>query len=85
MTDQRTKALLLAIALGLWANTLGGWLHPTPVMAQDNDAVVYELGRVRSSLDDIRSELTSIQSDVSSIKREVTDIGDGTCTNRKLC
>lgn len=34
MTDRTTKALLLAIALGLWANVAGAWLKPTPVHAQ---------------------------------------------------
>ena len=34
MTDRTTKTLLLAIALGLWANLLGSWLQPSPAHAQ---------------------------------------------------
>ena len=34
MTDRTTKALLLAIALGLWANMAADWLKPVAVQAQ---------------------------------------------------
>lgn len=35
-TDRTTKALLLAIALGLWMNVAGDWLRPVVVQAQDH-------------------------------------------------
>lgn len=34
MIDRTTKALLVAIAVGLWVQILGTWLAPTPVDAQ---------------------------------------------------
>ena len=34
MADRTTKALLLAIAVGLWANVMTTWLGPVPVQAQ---------------------------------------------------
>jgi hypothetical protein len=36
-TDRTTKALLLAIALGLWANVAGDWLKPAVVHAQGSE------------------------------------------------
>lgn len=44
-TDRTTKALLLAIALGLWANVAGDWLKPVVVEAQSN-----ELRQIRNDL-----------------------------------
>ena len=34
MIDRTTKALLFAIALGLWVGLVGEWLRPTSVAAQ---------------------------------------------------
>jgi hypothetical protein len=34
MTDRTTKALLLAIALGLWVNVVSDWIRPTVAQAQ---------------------------------------------------
>jgi hypothetical protein len=34
MADRTTKMLLLAIAVGLWANVASSWLRPVPVQAQ---------------------------------------------------
>ena len=34
MTDRTTKALLLAIAIGLWGQLLTTWTTPAPVSAQ---------------------------------------------------
>ena len=39
-TDRTTKALLLAIALGLWANAVGQWLRPARLLAADADTTV---------------------------------------------
>ena len=33
MTDRTTKALLLAVIVGLWANVAAEWLRPVPVQA----------------------------------------------------
>jgi hypothetical protein len=33
MTDRTTKALLLALIVGLWANVATGWLRPVSVQA----------------------------------------------------
>lgn len=33
MTDRLTKALLFAIAVGLWMNVAAQWLRPIPVHA----------------------------------------------------
>jgi hypothetical protein len=35
MIDRTTKALLFAIALGLWLQLASTWLKPTPVHAQN--------------------------------------------------
>ena len=34
MTDRTLKALLFAIALGLWMHVAGDWFRPVPVQAQ---------------------------------------------------
>lgn len=34
MADRTTKALLLAIAIGLWVNVAGAWLRPVSIQAQ---------------------------------------------------
>lgn len=44
-TDRTTKALLLAVALGLWANVAGDWLKPVTVQAQSG-----ELGAIQRDL-----------------------------------
>ena len=36
MVDRTTKALLLAIAIGLWVSVAGQWLRPVVVQAQDD-------------------------------------------------
>ena len=36
MADRTTKALLLAIAIGLWVNIASQWLPPVTVSAQGN-------------------------------------------------
>ena len=56
MTDRTTKALLAAIALGLWANIAGDWLKPQPVHAQDT-RTLRELETIGQSLRSIEREL----------------------------
>ena len=53
--DRTTKALLLAIAVGLWANVLSGWLQPVSASAQ--------------GLSSLESIATDIQSNVGRISR----------------
>jgi hypothetical protein len=33
MADRTTKTLLLAVALGLWANAMSAWMYPAPAHA----------------------------------------------------
>ena len=58
MTDRTTKLLLLAIALGLWANALIPLHNAPPVKADDS-----------SKLSDIASHLSDIRDDVHKIAR----------------
>ncbi len=55
MKDKTTKILLLAIALGLWANALLPVLRPLPVRADD-------LGDIYSTLKSMKSDLSGINS-----------------------
>lgn len=55
MTDRTTKALLLAIAVGLRANLAAHWLTPVPVRARDG-----ELRRIRGSVEDIERHVRGI-------------------------
>jgi hypothetical protein len=56
MTDRLTKALLFAIALGLWANALNPWVRPMAVQADDE-----MLKQVVSNVRSIDSDLGKIQ------------------------
>ena len=42
MADRTTKALLLAIAIGLWVGVVSEWVRPVPVQAQGADLVIIE-------------------------------------------
>ena len=66
MVDRTTKALLLAIALGLWMNVVGPWVRPVPVQAAAQD------------LRDIGSMVSQIQRYVGSIYRQ-TCLNDKIC------
>lgn len=57
MNDTITKALLLAIALGLWANALNPWIRPVTVWAS------------HEGLSEIYSVVSSMQSDLGRIQR----------------
>ena len=50
MVDRTTKALLLAIAIGLWLNVAGDWIRPAVVQAQQDTRI---LERIRSDLSSI--------------------------------
>lgn len=70
MTDRTTKALLLAIALGLWMNVAGQWLRPVPLQAQGNASMAF---------------MASMATDVSRIALTVNAIALGQCLNDKIC
>jgi len=84
MADRTTKALLLAIAAGLWMNVTAQLL-PVAVHAQDDSRIVRVLNSIASDLSGIASDLIGIASDVDSIESDLDDIEDGTCPNGKIC
>lgn len=55
-TDNTTKALLLAIALGLWANVATNWVRPTVAHAQSRGLDLTESTQLKS----IEKEVTAI-------------------------
>ena len=69
MADRTTKALLLAIAIGLWANLALQW-GPVPVRAQEDE--------ILETLIDIERTLRGVESDVGRIER-------GSCGNEVIC
>jgi hypothetical protein len=63
-SDRTVKALLLAIAIGLWLHLVGDWMRPTPVHAQ---VVAFtEL----DALKQIGGEVTSIKRTAEFISRD---------------
>lgn len=52
-TDRTTKALLLAIALGLWTNVASDWLRPVTVQAREQSELTELVLRIRNSLTSI--------------------------------
>ena len=64
MTDRQTKALLLAIAIGFWANVATQWLRPKTLQAQDTA--------------EIERYVRNIASDVGTIARGVC-VNDKIC------
>lgn len=73
MIDRTTKALLFAIALGLFLNVSTLWLKPAAVSAAGQD-----IGDLHSVLSDIRVSALGLQDDIERIQR-------GTCRNDKIC
>ena len=68
--DRATKALLAAIALGLWVNAFGTWfLPPVGVSAQQ----------------ELEEAIETVQSDVAAIRIHVAALVSGFCTNRRIC
>lgn len=51
--DRTTKAILAAIALGLWMNVAAQWLKPQTVYAQDDSRIVRELQTISSDVDSL--------------------------------
>ena len=50
MTDRQTKTLLLAIAVGLWANVATQWLRPKTLHAQDTAIIEQRVEEIASSV-----------------------------------
>jgi len=77
MIDRSTKALLAAIALGLWANVASDWLKPAVVEAQANRAE--QAKRLQAPADVTDHAL------LREIEKGVTLIATGLCPNRTIC
>ena len=74
MYDRTTKAILIAIALGLWMNVGTQWLRPAPVSAAsqiDYAAVA-------------RINAASIGS-IEGIGKDIHMVVMGLCLNKKIC
>jgi hypothetical protein len=71
MIDRSTKAILLLIACGLWANV--ALLSTKPAVADS-----YALTRINDTL-------TSIRTLVQNTETNVSNIATGWCQNKKLC
>jgi hypothetical protein len=86
MPDRTTKALLFAIAVGLWMNAAAQWL-PVAGHAQDDSKVVQELSRIESRLLNIDNRLSILDSlgNLRRILDSVEGIGPGRCSNRRIC
>lgn len=63
MTDRTTKALLFAIALGLWMHIAGDWLRPTPLQAQAKKQSLSDI----IAMSDIEMHLKHISVDTSTL------------------
>jgi len=81
MNDRALFILLLAIALGLWANFL--FPRTTPARAQESRG--YTLQSVYSKLVAVQSDLTELKRRVDEVKNGITEITTGTCRNRRIC
>ena len=51
MIDRTTKALVFAIAVGLWMNVASTWLQPVPVRAEAAASQTYLMERFLRSID----------------------------------
>ncbi|MEK9808993.1 MAG: hypothetical protein VW362_00995 [Candidatus Nanopelagicales bacterium] len=74
MTERTTKALLAAIALGLWAN-LALSVFETRLQAQSGDRLQLLMS----------AALTDISLATRNIDFNVERIAGGTCINRTIC
>lgn len=76
MPDRKTKALLLAIALGLWANVATQWIRPESLHAQGtSDATQREMA----------ADIARLRWTVGQIANVARKLATGTCPNKKLC
>ena len=72
MIDRTTKALLLAIAIGLWVNAAREMLRPVPLEAVQG-------------IPDVWTELTHVYQQLANISIDLRRIQNGTCTNSTIC
>lgn len=69
-TDRTTKALLFAIALGLWLHLIGERLKPTPVLAQSVSREIFgdpQLNKIVMHLEHISLDTASMKASLQSI------------------
>jgi hypothetical protein len=77
MTDNVTKLLLAAIALGLWANAAAHMVQP--VKAQSMDKILMD------SMNNINTNLHGIDGRLAVFSEDLHLIMGGRCQNRQLC
>lgn len=75
MIDRTTKALLLAIALGLWANALS-------TKTDANEPLMLGIG---SRVSGIEAAANSMEEKVANIEAALENISNGLCLNNKIC
>jgi hypothetical protein len=81
MNDRTLFILLLAIALGVWANLL----LPRVAPAQAQESRGYTLQSLYSKLLAIQGDLAELKRQVGDVKNGITEIKTGTCRNPKIC
>jgi hypothetical protein len=77
MTDNVTKLLLAAIALGLWANAAGHMVPPAKAQSMDKN--------LTDSVNNINTNLKSIDGRLAVFIQDLHLIMGGRCQNRQLC
>jgi ATP/maltotriose-dependent transcriptional regulator MalT len=77
MTDNVTKLLLAAIALGLWANAAAHMLQPAKAQSMDKNLM--------DSMNNINTNLHSIDGRLAVFTDDLHLIMAGRCQNRQLC
>jgi hypothetical protein len=77
MTDNVTKLLLAAIALGLWANAAAYMVPPAKAQSMDKNLM--------DSVNNINTNLKSIDGRLAAFIEDLHFIMGGRCQNRQLC
>ena len=92
MIDRSTKALMFAIAVGLWANLATAWLQPTVAHAQTDPNLLSLVSRIEMSVNALSTGLSRIESTMnplstglSGIESNVSAMSVGKCANPKIC
>jgi hypothetical protein len=81
MNNRALFILLLAIALGLWANLV----FPRTTLALAQESRGYTLQSVYNKLIAVQSDLGELKRQVDEVRNGVTEITTGTCRNPKIC
>jgi hypothetical protein len=68
--DGLTKLLLALIALGIWFNVFSS---------------VRLLRGIHADVGSMQTDVSSMQEDIGDIQSGISALGDGTCTNNRLC